>query len=70
MAKAKKDTTKLNYEIKDGTREGAFEIYFEEKPDEKVRDALKELKFRWHRQKKCWYGFASKEEIQAAVKVA
>lgn len=71
MAKKKTEAkSKVAYEIKDGTREGAFEVYFAEKPDQKVIDALKELKMRWHRQKKCWYGFHTKEEIKSAINVA
>ena len=65
-APAKKDAFKITA----GTREGAFEIYFDKKPDVKVRDALKALKMRWNNQKKCWYGFKSEKEIRAAIKAA
>lgn len=58
------------FKMQDGTREGATEVYFDEKPDEEVRERLKELKMRWHRQKKCWYGFADREDIKKAIVAA
>ena len=64
------DESKAAYKMQDGTREGATEVYFDEKPDEAVRNRLKELKMRWHRHKKCWYGFADRKDIKAAIEVA
>ena len=58
------------FKMQDGTYEGATEVYFDEKPDEAVRNRLKELKMRWHRQKKCWYGFADREDIKKAIVAA
>ena len=43
------------------------EVYFDGKPSEEVRNALKALKFRWHGQKKCWYGYAEEHTIVNAI---
>ncbi|MBQ0097347.1 MAG: hypothetical protein KBS62_00205 [Oscillospiraceae bacterium] len=48
----------MNYTIKENEKFKSKEIYFDGKPSEAIRTALKELKFRWHKVKKCWYGFA------------
>ncbi len=45
----------------------SLEISFDGKPSEAVRDALKGLRFRWHGQKKVWYGFASEDAVRAAI---
>ena len=45
----------MTYEIKSNMQFNSFEIYFDEKPNEATRSALKALKFRWHKIKKCWY---------------
>lgn len=55
------------YEIRSNPQYNSNEVYFDGKPCEAVRDALKELKFRWHGIKKCWYGFASDFEISRAI---
>lgn len=55
------------YTIKDGTRTNAIEIYFTGKPEQTTRDILKSYKMRWNGQKLCWYGFATAEEITAAM---
>ena len=71
MAKKKAETkSKVAYEIKDGTYEGAFEVYFAEKPDKKILDSLKAIKMKWNNKKKCWYGFHTEEEIKAAIHAA
>ena len=57
----------MTYEIRTNTQWGSYEIYFDGKPSEAVRTALKELKFRWHGVKRCWYGFGQSEESLAAV---
>jgi len=54
------------YIIKDNEQYKSKEVYFDGKPDEKTREALKGLRFKWHGVKKCWYGFATVEEINAA----
>ena len=50
-------TTKFNEEF------NSTEIYFESKPTESEREALKENRFRWHSVKKCWYGRKTAEEV-------
>lgn len=57
----------MTYEIRTNTQFNSHEIYFDGKPSEAVRNALKELKFRWHGVKRCWYGFGQSEESLAAV---
>lgn len=54
------------YSIEETAR-GSLEITFNAKPDEKTRDALKGLGFRWHRMRGLWYGFASREELEKAL---
>lgn len=44
----------------------SLEVYFEGKPGENVRAALKALKFRWNNKKMCWYGFADREALAKA----
>ena len=46
---------------------GSNEVYFDCKPSEEVRSALKALQMRWHSKKSCWYGFASAGEIEKAI---
>ena len=55
------------YTINHNDQYNSLEIFFDGKPDEAVRSALKGLKFRWHRIKKCWYGFADEETVRAAI---
>lgn len=54
------------YRIEDNAQFKSKEIYFDGIPSVKTRDNLKALKFRWHGQKKCWYGFATNEQIAEA----
>ncbi len=42
---------------------GSLEINFPDKPTDAIRDVLKENKFRWHKQKKIWYGYGHREDI-------
>lgn len=58
------------YEIRNNTQYNSTEIYFDGKPSEEVRNALKALRFRWHGIKKCWYGFASEWAISEAINTA
>lgn len=53
--------------VKNNEQFGSLEIYFDSKPSEAVREALKALKFRWHGIKKCWYGKAEKPAVLEAV---
>ncbi len=57
----------MNYEIRTNHSYNSKEIYFDGKPSEEVRNALKGLKFRWHGAKKCWYGFADESTLISAV---
>ena len=43
-----------------------IELYFEEKPAEETREALKAAGYRWHRVKKCWYA----KQTAGALKLA
>lgn len=53
----------MTYEIITNPTFNSLEVYFEGKPGEAIRAALKALKFRWNNKKMCWYGFADREEV-------
>lgn len=55
------------YEIKKNETYNSLEVYFDRIPSVETRTALKGLKFKWHSQKKCWYGFASEADVIAAI---
>lgn len=57
----------MTYSITYNPQFNSHEVYFDGKPSEAVRAALKELKFRWHSVKRCWYGYGSSEESLAAA---
>lgn len=57
----------IKYEIKENSEYGSYEIYFDGKPSEDVREALKAHKMRWNPKKECWYGFVNKNEIICAI---
>ena len=57
----------MTYEIRSNQKFDSKEIYFDGKPSESIRTALKSLRFRWHATKKCWYGFAQEHEIVSAI---
>jgi hypothetical protein len=57
----------MTYEIRHNHQFCSSEVYFDGKPSEAVREALKQLKMRWHSVKRCWYGYASEETIAAAI---
>jgi len=54
----------MNYEINVNPVYNSLEISFSGKPSEEIRNILKGHKFRWHGQKKVWYGFADAEELK------
>lgn len=54
----------MEYRIVKNEEHNGLEIYFGEKPTEEIRAALKEIKFRWHGVKKCWYGRADRETVE------
>ena len=56
-----------NYTIKVNEQYNSLEVVFDSKPASDVLTALKALRMRWHAQKSCWYGFATREQIEAAV---
>lgn len=55
------------YRIERNNQFNSNEVYFDGKPSEQVREALKGLRMRWHGIKRCWYGFAENETIVAAI---
>ena len=57
----------MDFRIENNTQFNSKEIYFNGKPDEQTRTALKAAGFRWHRAKSCWYGFASDEQIAEMI---
>lgn len=57
----------MTYEIRANAQFNSKEIYFDGKPSESIREALKSMRFRWHSIKKCWYGFADEDSIVSAI---
>lgn len=57
----------MTYTINTNPEFNSLEISFTEKPHEKVIEALKALKFRWHRAKALWYGYADESELRKAL---
>lgn len=55
------------YRIEENHEYNSREVYFDGKPSEEVRNALKALKMRWNGKKICWYGYAKEHEIIAAI---
>lgn len=56
------------YTITKNAKFNSVEISFDSKPSAEIREALKALRFRWHGQKKVWYGYATEEAVKAAIK--
>ena len=46
------------------------EVEFDGKPSEEVRAALKALRFRWHGQRRVWYGYRDPDTVRAAIEGA
>lgn len=57
----------MTYEIRMNEQFNSSEIYFDGKPSEAIRDALKALRFRWHSVKKCWYGYADADTVKRRI---
>lgn len=57
----------MTYTITNNPQFNSLEITFDGKPSEAVRNALKELKFRWHSVKRCWYGYSEEGAVRAAI---
>ena len=60
----------MTYTINTNTTFNSIEISFDHKPSEKVLEALKSLRFRWHNAKKLWYGFATDSAVISAIQNA
>jgi hypothetical protein len=61
----------MTYEIRYNSKFNSHEVYFDGKPSEEVRQALKDMRFRWHSVNKCWYGYnQSEESIAHAITAA
>ena len=58
------------YEIRENAQYNSREVYFDGKPSEATRTALKGLKMRWHSIKKCWYGYAHESDLINAIQSA
>ena len=56
-----------SYTITKNPAFNSIEVVFPGKPSENVREALKNLRFRWHNVKKLWYGYAEEETVRAAI---
>ncbi len=57
----------MTHTITKNTAYNSIEIFFNGKPSEAVRNALKDLRFRWHNVKKCWYGYTDEETAENAI---
>ena len=57
----------MTYTITENTRYNSIEISFDSIPSAETRNVLKGLKFRWNPKKAIWYGFATVEQISAAL---
>ncbi len=60
----------MSYTINANAEFNSLEISFDAKPSEAVRSTLKALRFRWHVQKKVWYGKADETTIRSALDAA
>ena len=69
-AETKAEDDGSEFTITDNAEYGSLEIKFDGKPSETVRDVLKANKFRWHKQKKVWYGKADRADIVKALRAA
>lgn len=57
-------------EILRNEQHNGIEIYFNEKPNTNIIQKLKNLKFRWHNIKKCWFAKATAENENFAKTLA
>ena len=64
------ETDAYGFTISDNVERGSLEITFDGKPSESVRNTLKDNKFRWHKDKKVWYGYGNREAIREALHAA
>ena len=57
----------MTYTITTNPNFNSIEITFDGKPNEAIRNALKELRFRWHNVKKVWYGYTEEATARKAI---
>lgn len=57
----------MTYTINANPTFNSLEISFDSKPDYKIRETLKSLKFRWHNVKQIWYGYADEKTLRKAL---
>lgn len=60
----------MTYTITNNAQFNSIEITFDTKPSETIREALKALRFRWHKQKGLWYGYTTEAEVREAIEKA
>jgi hypothetical protein len=61
------DEVPAGVNIRKNEEHDGTEVYFDRKPSQEVRDALKAAGYRWHGVKKCWYGKLSESEVFAII---
>lgn len=60
----------MTYTITKNEAFNSFEILFDSKPSEEVREALKSLRYRWHKVKGIWYGYGDENTVREAIENA
>lgn len=60
----------MMYTITHNAQYNSVEIAFDGKPSEKIREALKALRFRWHRALGVWYGYTDEQTARQAIDAA
>lgn len=56
-----------NYTITNNKQYNSIEISFTSKPSAEVREVLKSFRFRWHKARRIWYGYADAAKISEAL---
>ncbi len=56
-------------EVRKNEALSGIEVIFDEKPDDEVRAALKEVGFRWHTIKKIWYAKETPARLEIAENI-
>ena len=60
----------MTYTIERNQQFNSIEVLFDGKPGEAVREALKALKFRWHKVRGVWYGYTDEQTARQAIEAA
>lgn len=60
----------MTYAINHNEQFNSIEVLFDSKPGEAVREALKALKFRWHKVRGVWYGYTDEQTARQAIEAA